>query len=223
MIVFDDGAAPYCVIVDLDGTLYPRDTYISVMVDAVARLFVAVRGMSRVDALLQSEHLRRRLEEDWENASVTAFVLEHGFKRRQWHDFRAANVDIPSALRPDPDLARQLDRLRRRARIVLLTSNARGTTLQVLAKVGLDPSSFALVACGDDAGYPAKPDPAAFQSVLDGLGVRAQQCWSIGDRYALDIRPLRRLGGSGLQIDGPHELGPAVDHLLGKLGPTRGS
>jgi FMN phosphatase YigB (HAD superfamily) len=213
--VLGNGSVPRLVVFDLDGTLYPKEAYAEQVLAVIGRMFVELRGASAAHADAKVAELREAMRTNWSRTSTTSFVRSNGFDVGQWLEYREKHLSIADGLRRDDDVVRELGRLREVVPIVLLTNNTRTSMNSILDRVGIGAEGFTEVFSSEDAGETPKPDPGAFQVVLDRFGVPAEQTWSVGDRVDIDIDPLRALGGAGIAVDGPADLGAAVDHLIG--------
>jgi FMN phosphatase YigB (HAD superfamily) len=214
--IHDNGSRPQLAIFDLDGTLYPRERYVEQVLAAIARGFVELRGATPQYAQEQIDVLRDKMRANWGGTSTTAFVIEHGFGVEEWQDFRARNLAVANGVCPDPTVIAQLARLRPHMPIALLTNNTRTSARDILRSIGLPDDAFDAVISAEDVGETPKPAPAAFGVVLAKLGVPAAHAWGIGDRYDIDVGPLRDLGGSGIVVSGPTELGAAIDVVISR-------
>ncbi|MFD4636694.1 HAD family hydrolase [Lentzea sp. NPDC058436] len=213
--VLGNGSAPRLVVFDLDGTLYPKEAYAEQVLAVIGRMFVELRGTSQALADAKVAELREAMRTNWSGTSTTSFVRANGFDVAQWLQYREAHLSIADGLARDEDVLRELARLREVVPIVLLTNNTRSAMTEILDKVGVGADGFTAVFSSEDSRDTPKPHTGAFQVVLDRCGVLAEHTWSIGDRVDIDIAPLRRLGGSGIAVDGPADLPAAVDHLIG--------
>ncbi|SDJ21044.1 haloacid dehalogenase-like hydrolase [Lentzea albidocapillata subsp. violacea] len=213
--VLGDGSTPRLVVFDLDGTLYPKEAYAEQVLSVIGRMFVELRGASVAHANAKVAELREAMRTNWAGTSTTSFVRANGFDVAQWLEYRETHLSIADGLARDEGVVRELGRLREVVPIVLLTNNTRGSMTAILDKVGLGVADFTEVFTSEDSRDTPKPDPGAFRVVLQRCGVPAAGTWSVGDRVDIDIEPLRRLGGSGIAVDGPADLGAAVDHLIG--------
>lgn len=213
--VLGNGSAPRLVVFDLDGTLYPREAYAEQVLAVIGRMFVELRGTTPEQVEAKVAELREAMRTNWSGTSTTAFVRTNGFDVAQWLEYREAHLSIADGLWRDDDVVRELRRLREVVPIALLTNNTRSSMRAILDRIGVGEDGFTEVVSSEDAGDTPKPDPGAFRVVLDRFAVPAERTWSVGDRVDIDIDPLRRLGGSGIAVDGPADLGAAVDHLIG--------
>ncbi len=214
MRVMANGLRPRLVIFDLDGTLYPREAYVGQVLKVIAEMFVQLRGLSPQVADAELEDLRQAMRDDWDKTSTTSFVLSREFTIQQWHDFRSRYMSVSAVLRTDPQVVQDLARLHSQVSIALLTNNTREATREILERIGFADGAFDAVVTAEDVAQTPKPDRHAFQVVLARFQVQAANAWAVGDRCAIDVEPLREMGGAGIVIAGPAELPLAVDHLI---------
>ncbi|MFJ6673035.1 HAD family hydrolase [Actinosynnema sp. NPDC091369] len=214
--VVDNGSAPRLVVFDLDGTLYPRELYTGLVLDVIGAMFVELRGEAPERAAAKVAELRELMRTEWSRTSTTSFVLANGFDVAEWREYREAHLTIADGVRPDERVVRELARLRAVVPIALLTNNTAGAAEAILDRLGVGVAGFTGVVSADDVGGRPKPDPGAFRVLLERFDVDAREVWGVGDRYDIDVRPLRELGGAGITVAGPADLPEAVDFLLGR-------
>jgi FMN phosphatase YigB (HAD superfamily) len=214
MRVYDNGSRPELVVFDLDGTLYPRERYVDLVLDVIGRGLVELNGATPETARSRVASLRAMMEENWDGTSTTAFMIAEGVDAATWRDFRTQHLDIASGLAPDDRVVSQVERLRRHVPAALLTNNTRALADQILQKIGFPDDAFDAVISAEDVGPHPKPSSAAFQTVVDRLSVPARNIWGIGDRYDIDIAPLAAIGGAGVTVSGPAEIGGAIGFLI---------
>ncbi|WP_027344349.1 HAD family hydrolase [Hamadaea tsunoensis] len=218
MRVHDNGSPPRAVVFDLDGTLYPRERYVDPTLDVIARGLVELHGLTPAAARDRVAELRRRMAGNWDATSTTGFMIAEGVDPARWSAYRSRHLDIAAGLSRDEELVAAVRRLSGHLPVALLTNNTRTLAGRILAKIGFPDGVFTAVVGAEDTGAQPKPSPAAFGIVLDRLGVGAPGTWSVGDRYDIDVAPLERLGGAGVTVEGPGEIGEAVGLLLSRLG-----
>jgi FMN phosphatase YigB (HAD superfamily) len=215
--VTDNSSTPRLVIFDLDGTLYPREMYAELILAVIGRGFVELRGTTSGYAARKVAELRELMRTDWSGTSTTSFMIENGFGVEEWQDFREANLSIVDGIQPDAAVVSELKRLRETVPIALLTNNTRGSAKAILDRIGIGVDGFNGVLTAEDVGRTPKPDPGAFRALLAPFELDARYAWSVGDRYDIDIRGLRELGGAGIAVDGPADLPEAVDFLISRV------
>lgn len=214
MRVYDNGSRPELVVFDLDGTLYPRERYVDLVLDVIGRGLVELNGATPDTARSRVASLRAMMEENWDGTSTTAFMIAEGVDAATWRDFRTQHLDIASGLAPDDRVVSPVEHLRRHVPAALLTNNTRALADQILQKIGFSDDAFDAVISAEDVGAHPKPSSAAFQTVVDRLRVPARNIWGIGDRYDIDIAPLAAIGGAGVSVSGPAEIGGAIGFLI---------
>lgn len=219
--VIDNGSVPRLVVFDLDGTLYPRELYTGLILDVIGSMFVDLRGETPEHAARKVAELRELMRTDWSRTSTTSFVLANGFDLAEWREYREAHLSIVDGVRPDDLVVRELKRLRDVVPIALLTNNTTPAAAAILDRIGVGVTGFAGVISSEDVAGKPKPDPGAFRVLLERFDVAARYVWGVGDRYDIDIRPLRELGGGGIAVEGPADLPEAVDLLIGRVSPVR--
>jgi phosphoglycolate phosphatase/putative hydrolase of the HAD superfamily len=88
--------------------------------------------------------------------------------------------------------------------LALVSNNPRSVVEASLAC--LDVGSAFELAIGLDDSLRSKPDPASFILALSRLGLGAESCLSIGDRYDVDIAPALGLGMGAILVDGVEDV-----------------
>jgi FMN phosphatase YigB (HAD superfamily) len=214
MRVYDNGSRPHLVVVDLDGTLYPRELYVDLVLDVIGRALVELRGATSGAARRRVAVLRAMMEANWDETSTTAFMIAEGVDAAVWRDFRTQHLDIASGLIPDDQVVGEVAHLRRHVPVALMTNNTSAIADQILQKIGFPDDAFDGLISAEDLGFDVKPSAAAFHAVVERLGVPARNTWGVGDRYDIDVAPLVALGGAGVIVSGPAEIGEAVRFLI---------
>jgi putative hydrolase of the HAD superfamily len=97
-----------------------------------------------------------------------------------------------------PDLPMQLDRLRRRFRLGVI-SNSNGTVREKLRRVGLLPY-FDLVLDSHEERV-EKPDPRLFRIALERARARPERSLHVGDFYHIDVVGARAAGMEAVLLD----------------------
>lgn len=114
---------------------------------------------------------------------------------------------VNEALVPLDGVESMLDRLRQRYRVGLLTNGPTVAQRAKLATLGWEAAFDATVVSGE---LPAgKPDPAAFEALLDALGSAADETVYVGDEVGADVGGATAAGLRVVQIVFPG--GPDAD------------
>lgn len=122
--------------------------------------------------------------------------------------------EIADALVPVPDIESFLDRLHDEYRVGLLTNGPRVAQRDKLSTLGwTDRFDAALVTGELDAG---KPDPIAFEALLDALGTEPGETVYVGDDVTADIAGAANAGLVPIQVlfeGGPGPSPKAAAHV----------
>jgi putative hydrolase of the HAD superfamily len=115
----------------------------------------------------------------WEQYGTTmrGLLLEHGINADDYLDY-VHGFSVRELLAPNAELARVLEQLPWRK--VIFTSSTREHTQQVLEALAIA-RHFGRTFDIRDTGYVCKPNPAAYQVVLQTLGLQAEQCLLVDD------------------------------------------
>lgn len=192
------------VIWDVDGTLF--DTY-----PAIARAFRAALGELGAD---DSEERIAHLARESLGHCLAALVADHGLDPARFeaafgrHYDRVEPADQP--LFPGvADVCRRI--VEHGGRNVIVTHRGARGTAELLAAANLTPLFADCVTRAD--GFPRKPDPAAFDAVIERNGLVRGETLAVGDRE-IDVQAGRAAGVMTClfgRIDAPVEADIVID------------
>ncbi len=173
------------LIFDLDNTLYPPSRGVVERVDARINHFMIDRLGMPPDV---AGSLRARYR-DAHGTTLNGLMLHHEIEP---DDYLAAvhEIAVEELLEPDPALGAMLATLPHHKAI--FTNGSAVHAERVLARLGVR-THFADVFSLECVAYVPKPERAAFQTVLDRLGVSGSQCVFADDR-ADNLATARALG-----------------------------
>ena len=162
-----------CALFDLDNTLYPASAGIMDVASQRINEYMTLRlGMD--EATIKA--LRSRYWQQY-GTTLRGLMLEHGIDADPYldyvHDFPAQEF-----LAPNAELDQVLAGLPWRK--VIFTSSTREHVRQVLAALGVT-RHFERIFDIRDTGYVCKPNPVAYHTVLQELGLQATQCMLVDD------------------------------------------
>jgi putative hydrolase of the HAD superfamily len=162
-----------CALFDLDNTLYAKSTGVMDVVSQRINEYMALRlGMD--EATIKT--LRPRYWEQY-GTTMRGLMLEHGTNADDYLDYVHA-FSVQEFLAPNVELDAVLQQLPWRK--VIFTSSTRNHVQQVLEALAIA-QYFARTFDIRDTGLICKPDPAAYQVVLQALGLKAEQCLLVDD------------------------------------------
>jgi len=136
----------------------------------------------------------------------------------------------PARVDPAPNGRALLDRLRAAGLPLAVVSNQSGIGRGFITPEAVDAVNrrvdellgpfagfFVCPHAIDDGCECRKPKPKLILDAAHALGVDVACCVVVGDRES-DVQAARNAGAIPLKIAGPHELGTAVDAILGLVG-----
>lgn len=200
-------------IFDLDNTLYPASSNLFAQVDK--RMTAYIVRLLGVDAV-EARRIQKRYFHD-HGTTLAGLMRHHAVEPGEFYDY-VHDVDL-ALIREDRRMIAAVARLPGR-RIVFTNGNA-PYAHRVLARLGLTASFEAvhdIVACG----YVPKPDPAAYRSMCDALGVTPTASLFVDD-MARNLAPAKALGMATAWVDNGSEQGPdahvraCIDHVVTDL------
>lgn len=140
---------------------------------------------------------------------------------RAWHDAHNLWEDVPAGVRSS------LERFRAAGLRLAVVSNANGTLVRLLERLGLAPA-FDVILDSAVEGV-EKPDPRLFRIALERLVAEAGTALHVGDMYHVDVVGARAAGVRPVLVD-EADLYPGADcprvrslaELAGLLAPAEG-
>lgn len=205
MRVFRLPTTPRAVLFDLDSTLYSHRDYAAFQSDVLIRELARVRGAAEGAVRAEVEAARRRIAA--ETGKVTSLgnaMAELGVDIPTSAAWRARLIRPREWLSPDPELAAALEELSRFLALAVVTNNPRSVGLETLEALGVG-ESFRTVVGLDDT-MASKPAREPFELAVRRLGVSAETCVSVGDRYDVDLAVPLDLGMGAVLVDGVEDV-----------------
>jgi FMN phosphatase YigB (HAD superfamily) len=201
------------IVFDLEGTLYDKRQNEAIFAEArlqIARHLLTSQGIdgtlatNEVVVGMRDKYLARVRTSGW----CPAFV-ELGGDEAEYHRI-TRGIDRSAGLKDNPDLAEMLRALRPQVLLGGLTTAPESIADSIGRKILGDgwKNLFDVFVCEDTPGLPAeKPDPRAFQFVLNLLEVPADRAAMIGDSPADDILPAAVLGMMTIYVGEEDNIG----------------
>jgi len=218
------------VMFDMDGTLVRMDekdfteNYLRRLCAVVCPLGydkeTVVKGLwAGVAAMINNDGKRTNAEVFWD---VFEGLVGGNIREREpvFEDFYR-NGDFKKSIeitRPNPKAREIIDRLKKRGiRLVLATNPLFPESAQHvrMSWVGLTPDDFELITHYENSSY-SKPNKEYFLTLLDHLGLSADECIMIGNNVNDDIIPAESVGITTFTVD---------EYLMGDLdsAPRKGT
>lgn len=172
---------------DLDGTLYSRHQAFSRLMRRWMEETATATTLDEVVAADQNGDTPRLEFFGWLQEKLGSSESPE----QLWQRFRH---ELPSAITPQLDTARELSELQAEFCLGLLTngsSDFQRAKLQATALGGFLPRDGILVSAEIGA---EKPDPRAFQALVGAIGLPAETILYVGDHWKNDIEGARAAG-----------------------------
>ena len=205
MRVFRLPASPRAILFDLDSTLYTHPEYAAFQNEVLVGELARRRGVDAARIRAEIQSVRERV------ARETGKVTSLG------NAMAALGVDIPTSvdwrerlikpgdwLSRDGRLAEALSALAARFALAVVTNNPRSVGRETIRALGVEESFRAVV--GLDDTMVSKPAREPFELAVRLLGVPAEACVSVGDRYDVDLAVPLELGMGAILVDGVEDV-----------------
>ena len=213
MKVFRLPASPGAILFDLDSSLYTHHEYAAFQNEVLAEELARLRG---VDAARIREEIR---------AARERIARETGKVTSLGNAMAELGVDIPTSvawrerlikpgewLSRDGRLVEALSALAERFALAVVTNNPRSVGRQTIRALGVEASFRAVV--GLDDTMVSKPAREPFELAARLLGVPAELCVSVGDRYDVDLAVPLDLGMGAILVEGAADVYRLPELLL---------
>ena len=181
------------LVCDLDDTLYPTSAGIMPAVGQRINRYM----IERVGIPPDEAKLLRRLYFNQYGTTMRGLIVNYGIDPE---DYLAFVHDLPleEYIRPNPALGAMLSAIPLRK--VVFTNASREHAGRVLGILGVG-GHFERIIGVRDFGYYSKPNPEAYQSILQILGARPAECIMVEDA-ARNLAPAKALGMTVVLVDG---------------------
>lgn len=200
---------PRCVkgvIFDIDSTLYTCPRYAFEQVDIQIRHFAHIRGIDAKTArvMISSWQDEWSMEHGGKKISLGNTLINFGISIEESIKWRTMLLSPAFFLTRDESLRKCLLTLKRHCAIICVTNNpvipAR-KTLEAIGIADIIPDIIGLDTCGV-----SKPCRKPFETALQMMGVNANECISVGDRYDMDIALPLEMGMGGILVEGVKDV-----------------
>lgn len=186
----------YRFIFDMDGTLYQLDKgksreftasrFYGDLKNCVYNLFVARRNIGRNQAVSEYERIKDR----YQGEVSLGVEAEYGIDRYEFFAGTWGTLNPADYIEVDETLPEIFTGLQ--GKIALLTSAPRVWTTKVLTHLDLNETFGSAIYTGEPD--VRKPNPQAFQQIVDDFEVEPSQVFSVGDQEESDIIPAKKIG-----------------------------
>lgn len=194
------------IIFDIDSTLYTNAAYAFEQVDCQVREFARVRGITAEEARKMVADYRKKFarEHNGSKVSLGNTLLAFGAPISQSVEWRRALLEPADFLSKDEKLIQTLNQLGKKYKLICVTNNPVLPARKTLDAIGI--SQFFPEIVGLDTCLKSKPAVEPFMTAVERLGVKPEQCLSVGDRYDMDVALPLELGMGGIVVSGVAEV-----------------
>jgi phosphoglycolate phosphatase/putative hydrolase of the HAD superfamily len=210
------------LIFDMDGTLYTHPEYLRSQTELPLRRLAELRGKS-YEAMKGEfdgyrEHWAR--ERGGGKISMGNALRAFGISIEENSKWREELYRPEAYLAADPRLRETLAALAGAQgpgrgpgfSLAVVTNNPVSIARRTLRRLGVE--DYFSVIVGLDTCMVSKPHRAPFQKAAEALGLPAERCISIGDRYEIDIALPLEMGMGGILVDGVEDVYALPELLL---------
>ena len=181
------------LIFDLDETLYPRQAGLMQEIGArILRYLIERLGLSEEQARFQKQDYFQRY-----GTTLRGFVIERPDVDPEDYLHFVHDIDLSKYIGPNPPLADMLRALPQRK---VIFTNANVEHAQNVLKILGCADQFERIIDVRAVNFVSKPDPRAYERILELIGARGDECVLIEDN-ARNLRPAKMLGMATILVD----------------------
>lgn len=203
------------LIFDMDGTFYPAEFYTKKYYEF---LHVALDHFfnytyEQTDALLEDYGIYPYF--DPKAKSGTDLIVGMGVSIQEWNDYRNQNYVLTGFAQTQCVDPHALEALKQDYDLYLVSNNTYPIIVQTLGEIGIKEDVFTHIYHSLDLSLDGKKQSKDFvyKKIHEATRVDYKHMVAIGDRYSVDLEPLIKLGGQGIQVDHPYEIHDIQDLL----------
>ncbi len=173
------------ILFDLDETIYPSQSGLMAEIGELMGRYMEERlGMPPTEVLALREHYYRTY-----GTTMRGLQIHHGLDPEDYLAY-VHNVPLEDYIGPNDELDRVLDQIE--IEKIVFTNATKEHAWRVLKILSVE-RHFSRVIDVRDLGYVSKPDPEAYQRVLEILGVEGNECLIVDDNVR-NLAPAKGLG-----------------------------
>ena len=200
------------IIFDIDSTLYRNSEYAFEQIDVQIREFARERNIQPEEARQLVAEKRRAWAEshDGQKISLANVMVSLGVPVSKSIEWRKSLINPADFLSPDEQLCKAVSLLEQQYKIICVTNNPASTGTRTLEALNLfqyffeKPNGMGLI--GLDTCGVSKPAPEPFELAFKKLGLKPENCISVGDRYDIDLAYPLSAGAGGILVTGPEDV-----------------
>jgi len=180
-------------IFDLDGTLYTTDAMDVANRNAIMHAVAKHSKVSTAEASMKIDRALGSYKLHQGRPSLYAAALNIGVPDRLIESYQQRFVEPSQLLRPDPELAKILERLAVGSKLAVLTNTRTSIAKKALIALGIPEKTFVEIWGGELLSQP-KPSCEDILKLCAAMGVQPSTAISVGDRWDVDLAPAIKAG-----------------------------
>ena len=192
------------IIFDVDGTLYPRNLLVPLYYKFVFSFFKNYLNLPSAEVVTFLEKNGITKNPRTSDGSATQLALEIGVSLKEWNEFRSKHFAPIKLVTFSSNLYKCVCQSSKKYKLVVITNGNRTITRAILKKMKID--KFITLTLSPESTLAPKPSLELFHQAASQIDESLGHCLSIGDRYALDIKPIIAHGGAGMLVSGPSDI-----------------
>lgn len=194
------------IIFDMDSTLYSCEAYQQFQYDAVIERLAGIKHLSfdEMNARIKTYQDEWAKNHGGKKTSLGNVCAAFGISIEESARWRAELYKPEDFLSEDRELQKTLEILARNFSLSVVTNNASVIAGKTLAVLGAE-CFFSHIIGLDTTGF-SKPHAEPFLRAAGEMGIAAEQCVSVGDRYDIDLAVPLSLGMGGILVSGVKDV-----------------
>lgn len=205
------------IIFDIDGTLYTSPAYVFEQVDVQIRHWAKINDWSVDFARKKMETFRKEWSANHEGKKISlgnAFT-HFGINIQESIKWRNELLKPELFLKPNLELAKTLDLLKSKYKLIALTNNPVLAAQKNLKAIGIENQIQEII--GLDTCFKSKPNRKMLDLACKIADCDFEKMLSVGDRFDIDLSLPLELGMGGVLVNGAEDV-ILLARSLGGLG-----
>lgn len=197
-----------CMLIDLDNTLYPRDSgLLDVLVDRSIKYIEERINLDRDDATKLSAKYYQEY-----GTTLRGLIMHYSIEPEEFLTYVYGDIETRDWFKPNPGLCKALSKYG--VCKYIFTNTPSEYARKIIDALGIS-YHFKDIIDIRAVGYISKPDTRAFQIAIDKVGNPAQNCLLIDD-LLVNIREASRLGMTTILVSDT-TISPDADYCIKRI------
>ena len=213
--------APKAIVLDVDNTLYPRNSRYEVHRQEIQQNILEqilqkspkqIKG--RTDAIQEEYNREHKHKRFIPRLTSSEIAIRLGIDRQRWDEERTSLIHPEKYLSPDPHVPKVLNTLTEGYQLILSSNSPSTIVRKILLALGCElPEIDKYNLITSDVVNASKPDPRFYMAIEEIFGISLSSCLSIGDNLINDGEVPVELGMGAVVVGNISQIKPAVDYI----------